>query len=193
MKNISIAIQTTFLILFLSACSTRLDYYNLHPTLTPKRDTKAIKPQHIIGISEVKIANYLQKESFTTRLSPNHLKVKDDTVWASSLAKNIQQVLQANLSALLPSYTVLTYPWEEPFNDKKRLFLTINRFDGDKNGTVVLIGHWSLIDQSRDKLIAGEDFRYIKRGNPNIAGIVETQSQLLGELSHKIAKYIRRR
>ncbi len=186
-------IFSIFSLLLLTACSRHLDYYKLHPTLLPKRQIQTINPKHILGISEVKIANYLQKESLTTRLSSNHLNVKDDTVWAGSLAKNIQQVLQIDLSSLLPSYTVLSYPWEEPFNDKKRLFLSIDRFDGDKNGTVVLMGHWSLIDQESDKLISGENFRYIQKGTPNISGVVQTQSQLLERLSRRIAKRVRGR
>jgi len=193
MKRQTYAILGLLLTLLLAGCSSRSDYYRLHPTLQPSRQIRPLHPRQIVGIGEVQVADYLQKESLATRLTPNRIKIDDTALWAGSLGKNIQQVLQADLSRLIPSRTFLTYPWEEPLSDNARLFLTVDRFDGDSNGTVTFAGHWSLVDRQEDRLITGESFDYTQRGAPTTAGIVETQSRLLERLSRRIASRIRSR
>jgi len=179
--------------LLLSGCSSKSDYYRLQPRLLPHQSTKALHTKNIVGIGEVQVADYLEKHSLTTRLGPGQLKINESALWAGSLSKNIQQVLQTNLSQLLPSRTFLSYPWEEPLSDSHRLFVTIDQFDGDSNGTVTLMGHWSLVDQKENRLVTGEDFRYVERGAPDTLGIIDTQNRLLERLSRRIASKIRHR
>lgn len=193
MKRYTLAIPGLLLILLLAGCSSRSDYYRLHPRLLLAQEVRPLHTRHIVGIGEVQVADYLQKESLATRLGPGRIKINDTALWAGSLSKNIQRVLQVNLSRLLPTRTFLSYPWEEPLSDDERLFLTVDRFDGDLNGTVTFMGHWSLIDRKEDRLVTGESFRYIRRGAPGTAGIVETQSRLLEQLSRRIASRIRHR
>ena len=193
MKRQTLAIPGLLLILLLAGCGSRTDYYRLHPTLLPSQKNRPLHPRQIVGIGEVQVADYLQKESLPTQLGPGRIKLDDTALWAGSLSKNIQRVLQADLSRLLPARTFLSYPWEEPLSDATRLFLTVDRFDGDLNGTVTFAGHWSLINRKEDRLVTGESFNYVRRGLPTAAGIVETQSRLLERLSRRIASQIRSR
>ena len=191
MKQLS-AIGLLFLLFLLGGCSSKTEFYRLQPTLSGSVGSKAIHTRRILGIGEVQVAGYLEKPELVTRLAPTHLKVHEEQRWAGSLAGGIQQVLQQNLSALLPRHTVLNYPWDEPVTDNYRLYVTVDRFDGDANGTVTFSGHWSLADQSDSKIVTGEKFRYIEQGTPGIQGVVTTQSRLLERLSRRIASRVRR-
>jgi len=188
-----LAAITLPLLLLLAGCSSKSDYYRLRPRLLPHRDIAPLSTRHIVGIGEVQIADYLQQKALTLRLGPSRLKVDEKALWAGSLDKNIQKVLQHNLAQLLPSTTFLSYPWEEPISDRERIFVTIDRFDGDSNGTVILEGHWSLVDRREEKMLLGEDFHYKKRGEATLSGIVATQNRLLERLSRRIASRIRSR
>jgi uncharacterized lipoprotein YmbA len=193
MKRITLIPLALPLLLLLAGCSSKSDYYRLQPRLLPHRDITPLSTRHVVGIGEVQVADYLQRKGLTLRLGPSRLKVDENALWAGSLDKNIQKVLQRNLSQLLPSATFLSYPWEEPLTDKERIFVTVDRFDGDSNGTVTLEGHWSLVDRGEEKMLLGEDFYYTERGEATLPGIVATQNRLLERLSRRIASRIRPR
>ncbi|ADV46867.1 PqiC family protein [Nitratifractor salsuginis] len=192
MKKLTL-LSFALLTLFLAGCSSRSEYYRLQPRLQPHRDVTPLSTRHIVGIGEVQVTDYLQQKALTLRLGPSRLKVKENALWAGSLDKNIQKVLQHNLAQLVPDYTFLSYPWEEPLSDRTRIYVTVDRFDGDSNGTVVLEGHWSLVDREKDRMVLGEDFHYMQRGAANLPGIVATQNRLLERLSRRIASRIRQR
>ncbi|WP_292661993.1 PqiC family protein [Nitratifractor sp.] len=184
---------TTLAVIFLAGCSGKSDYYTLQPRLLPRHELRSIKTDHIVGIGEVQVADYLDKKELATRLGHSRMQIRQNSLWAGALNRNIQRVLKVNLSQLIPSRTFLAYPWEEPVSDSHRLFVTVDQFDGDSNGTVTLMGHWSLVDQRENRLVTGEDFRLTERGAPDTAGIVQTQNRLLERLSRIIAGKIRNR
>jgi len=180
------------LFLLMAGCSTKSEFYRLQPTVTETTGSRSIHPERILGIGEVQVADYLEKPELVTRLAPTHLKVHEEQRWAGSLAGSIQEVLREDLSALLPRISVLSYPWEEPVDDRYRLYVTVERFDGDTNGTVTLAGRWTLADREENRVVTGESFRYLERGAAGPQGVVETQSALLERLSRRIAARVRR-
>jgi uncharacterized lipoprotein YmbA len=147
----------------------------------------------IVGVAEVGLPEYLDKPEVVTRLSEGRLKMNETDRWAGAFDKNIQSVLTQNLSKLLPNYTFLASPWDEPVEDRYRVYVDVERFDGDLNGTVTLKGRWSLVDKEENRLVTGEKVHYIERGTPTIDGIVTTQSHMIDRLSRNIARKIRGR
>jgi uncharacterized lipoprotein YmbA len=156
-------------------------------------DHKASKKGIVIGLGEVEVPEYLNKPEMVTRLSAGRITLHDKERWAGSLPKNIQSVLRHSLSAHLPQYTFLSYPWEEPISDRYRIHVTIERFDGDSAGLVTLEGRWSLVDQEENRVLFGEPISYREQGGITLDAIVDTQSSLLEKLSRHIAGKIRSR
>ncbi len=192
MKKIYIAI-VLISIWILTGCSTKSSFYQLHPKTAHSYEGKIGKKGIIIGIGEVEVADYLDKLEMVTRLSTGRVNVHDDKRWAGSFTDNIQSVLLSDISQLLPRYTFLAYPWEEPISDQYRIYVTIDRFDGSANGVVTLHGRWSIVVQQENQVLFGESIHYTQRGGTTLDQIVDTQSRLLEKLSRRIASRVRAR
>ena len=171
----------------LSGCSSKSNFYQLHPKSLQKANQSRSRTAAVIGIGKVEVAEYLRKSEIVTRLSAGRINVHGEDLWAGSLDKNIQTVLTHNISALLPRYTFLAYPWEEPIEDRYRVYVTVDRFDGYENGSVTLRGRWSLVDKEENRVRYSESINYTAQGGTTLDGIVETQSYLLEKLSRRIA------
>lgn len=177
----------------LSGCSSKSDFYQLHPKSMQSAEGTHSKRGTVIGIAEVEVAEYLQKSEVVTRMSAGRIKVHDTDLWAGSFAGNIQSVLMHNIAARLPRYTFLAYPWEEPVTDRYRIYVTIGRFDGYETGSVTLQGRWSLVDREENRVLYSESVNYSAQGPGTLDGIVDTQSRLLERLSRRIAEKVRTR
>ena len=173
-----------------TGCSSKSDFYQLHSKTLQEHPSATGRKATIIGIAEVEVSEYLKKSEVITRLSEGRVHVHDNALWAGSLSSNIQSVLLHNISTLLPRYTLLAYPWEEPIDDKYRIYVTIDRFDGYESGEVTLEGRWSIVNKDQNRLLYTEPFRYQAKGAADLDAIVDTQSQLIDTLSRRIASQI---
>jgi uncharacterized lipoprotein YmbA len=184
----------TAVMILLAGCSSKSNFYQLH-TPQPYGSTKHTThlKESVIGIDEVKLADYLDKPQIVTRLSAGQLQLHEEERWVGALDKNIQSNLTRNLSRSLPRYTFLASPWDEPVEDRYRIYVAVEHFDGDVNGTVTLDARWSLVDKEENRLVTGEKVHYVEQGAPTIDGIVTTQSRMIDRLSRQIAKKIRGR
>ena len=179
--------------MFVMGCSAKYNYYQLHPKTGSNTEGHISKKGIVIGIGEVEVPDYLNKPEMVTRLSAGRISVHEKERWAGSLPKNIQYVLMSNLSAQLPKYTFLQYPWEEPVSDKYRIYVIIDSFDGSTDGVVALKGRWSLVSEEDNKVLFGESFRYTQKSGKTLDSIVDAQSRLIEKLSRGIAAKIRSR
>lgn len=177
----------------MTGCSSKSNFYQLYPQQAVETNSRAHLKSTVIGVDEVDLADYLDKPQIVTRLSAGRLSLHEEDRWAGALDKNIQSILTQNLSKSLPYYTFLASPWDEPVKDRYRIYVDVDRFDGDMNGTVTFEGRWSLVDREDDRIVTGEKVNYVKQGNPTLEGIVATQSKIVSWLSSDIVKKIRGR
>jgi uncharacterized lipoprotein YmbA len=184
-------IMSAAAVILMSGCSTKSNFYQLHVPQTQETKHTAILHSRVIGVDQVGLADYLDKPQIVTRLSSGRLSLHEEDRWAGALDKNIQSILTQNFSKSLPNYTFLPSPWDEPVEDRYRIYVDIDRFDGDMNGTVTLDARWSLVDKKENRLLTGEKIHDVERGLPTLDGIVATQSHMIERLSHKIVKKIR--
>jgi uncharacterized lipoprotein YmbA len=179
--------------LMLAGCSSKSNFYQMHPREIKHHSSVNTLKKMVIGVAEVDVAEYLDKPQIMTRLSSEKLKLHETERWAGGFEKNIQSVLTYDLSMMLPRYTFLARPWNEPIEDRYRIYIRIDRFDGDSNGTVTLDGRWSLVEVEERKALISEEIHLQQKGAPTIDGIVATQSSLLARVSKHIAKRLKSR
>jgi len=175
-----------------SGCSSKSNFYQLHPQTAQQTGTHQSKRGTVIGISEVEVAEYLKKSEVVTRMGAGRINVHETDLWAGSFADNIQSVLMHNIASRLPHYTLLSYPWEEPIDDRYRIYVTIDRFDADENGYATLQGRWSFVDREENKVRYSESLNYTEKGGKTLDEIIDTQSRLLDKLSRRIADKVQR-
>jgi uncharacterized lipoprotein YmbA len=185
-------------LLLLTGCSSKSNFYQLHTSQTaPVNKTTHLK-RTVIGVAEVELPEYLDKSEVVTRLSQGRLQVNETERWAGAFDKNIQSVLTKNLSRLLLQYSFISYPWNEPVKEKYRIYLSIDRFDGDTTtGMVMLEGRWTLVNMEDNSVVTGQSIRYHERAAVDKSAVtidemVTTQSQMLDKLSRLIAGKVRR-
>jgi len=187
-KQLSIILLS---LLMLAGCTAKSSFYQLHPKAKKTAQSRSSQKARVIGVAEVEVPEYLDKPEIVTRLTAGRLSIHADDRWAGSFPKNMQSVLRHNLGSMLPRYTFLAYPWEEPISDSYRIYLTIDRFDGDAAGVVTLEGRWSLVDRNESRVLFAETIHDTLKGGPSLDAIVDTQSSLLYELSRRIAGKVR--
>jgi len=190
MKQTSLLLSLSAMLL-LGGCSSKSTLYQMHPVTPQKNNTRHIT-ETVIGVAKVEVAQYLDTPQLITRVSQGELKIHETRRWAGSFAQNIQHVLTEDLSEIMPRNTFLAAPWDEPITDTYRIYLTVDRFDGDANGTVILEGRWGLVNKEEDRLVKAEKVRYIEHSDVTVESIVATQSRLIERLSRRIAQKIKR-
>jgi len=153
-------------ILLLSGCSSKSNFYQLHPKKQERYNSTHTKRATVIGIAEVEVAEYLHKSEVITRMSEGRITVHEKDLWAGSF----------------------------PINDTYRIYVTIEQFDGYETGSVTLQGRWSLVNKEDNSILYSESIHYhaLSKGT-TLDGIVDTQSQLLERLSKRIASKLRTR
>ncbi len=176
--------------LVFSGCSSKSNFYQLYPQSVQAKSTQTSHiRKKVIGIAEVDLPEYLDKPQIVTRLSSGRVNVNEEERWVGALDKNMQAVIAQDLSAMLPQYSFLPKPWEEPIKEHYRIYLSVARFDADiKSGNVVFDGRWSLAEPENNRLIAGEEIHLEEQGALTFDAMVEAQSRLLERLSRHIAK-----
>lgn len=188
---LKIVLAAILSLLLLAGCSAKSSFYQLQPKVKESTKTSRQHKGAVIGIAEVEIPEYLDKPEMVTRLSAGRLSIHQEERWAGSFPENLQTVLKQNLAAMLPGDTFLSYPWEEPVSDNYRIYVTIDRFDGDRAGLVTLEGRWSLVDRNASRVLYAEQIHDRLQGGTSLDAIVDTQSRLLYRLSRRIANKVR--
>jgi uncharacterized lipoprotein YmbA len=116
-------------VMLMTGCSTKSNFYQLHTLENADRKQEVLMQNRVIGIDQIKLADYLDKPQIVTRISPERLQLHEENRWVGALDKNIQSLLSKKLSKELPHYTFLVSPWDEPVEDKYRIYVDIERFD----------------------------------------------------------------
>src|SRR5512145_486746 len=94
------------------ASSPTARYYAISPlTVQEQRSAAATATKPVaVSVAPVEIPDYLDRLQIVTRDGANGLRLAEFDRWGGSLSENITTVLVENLSALLQSDRVLTYP-----------------------------------------------------------------------------------
>ena len=147
-----------------------------------------------IGIGPVKIPGYLDQTGIVTHLSQNEYRVGEFSRWSEPLEENISRILAANLTSLLCTEIVSTFPWKGSVPMDYRVFVEIVRMDGSLGESAVFDASWTIFDNAeKRKLLLAKQTHY--KETPSGKGheaYVAAQSRNLGALSREIAEAIQK-
>lgn len=146
-------------------------------------------PKLMLGVGPVHLPTYLDRQQMVTRVQATQLEVNEFERWGGSLEQNIRDVLAENLSRLLASDGVITYPWMRRMPVAYQVTLDVRQFEQDPGGRVQLVVQWQLFEGDAERLLEVHRGHYSVPVDPqNYAALAAAQSQALEALSRDIAR-----
>ncbi len=180
------------LLTLLTACAGKSklsQHYYLLPLEIPAGTTRVEEPMNV-GLSRLKVAEYLSQKGIVVETLEGTIRPARYHQWAEPLSEGLRHVLRAQISTALgyeiSADTVQRSRWDVVLDAE------IERLHGTLSGEAVLIAFWRLTPTSAPENSVVYRFsqtRPLQR--EGYSGLVETQAQLLNELSSAIADSIR--
>lgn len=143
-----------------------------------------------IGVGPIKFPDYLKRPGVVTRAASNRLVVSDIKRWAEPLDRNFESILCQNLSQMLGTQRIITYPWYADTHVDYQVKVWVSRFETSENGGSQLSAVWMIANgQDGSELASGQSSASapVQSGDDGPSAAL---SRDLGEMSRQIADRI---
>ena len=199
-RMIRITIALGLIGLSLAGCSSFLPKPKPNPSrifvLFPdieaaERQNSDSSGQISLGVGPVRLPAYLDRREIVIRVAPSRFDLSENDRWAEPLDENLTHVLTQNLSALLGSDRIISYPWPLDLKPQYRVEIQVLRFESDSAGDAQLSARWAVIDDTGKEtpnLKASRLTRQAKEKSTD--GSVAALSETVADLSREIAKTV---
>jgi len=144
-----------------------------------------------LGLGPVKFPGYLDRQQFVTRISQNRFGVAENDRWAEPLDENFSRVLSQNLSILLQTDRIVTYPWVRSQQPTYQVLVEVLRFEPNAEQVVELWARWTILDDARKTIGLKESYLTKPMRDKSTEASVAALSETVAELSRDIASAIR--
>jgi len=160
-------------------------------TLTPlAKPAPAARPL-ALEIMPVQLPELLQRSQIVVLEDRGVHRLATTHRWGNTLEKDLQRVLMENLSALLGSPSVVSYPQGGANGATYRLALDVSQCDGAPGGTLQFRATW------RVTRLDGSPLAVLRRaeltepvGGTRIEDLVAAHDRLIARLSQEIAEVL---
>jgi uncharacterized protein len=172
------------MVLLLAACSSTPPPRLF--TLAPRPATPSRPVAATIAVRRVQLPKYLERLQIVSYRDPYELQYSEFVVWGENLSDMTTRVLAANLTERLPKSQV--YLSAGSFADATAditLETSIDKFDPDPAGIVVLSAQWAAHRQGYPDRIRSEQIR-VTPSSKDPTGQVAAMSDALGQLADRI-------
>ena len=144
----------------------------------------------VIGVGPITFPDYLRRPEVVTRIGPSEISLSDRERWAEPLDSAFARVLSDNLSQLLGTQQVATFPWYNSSRIDYAVQINVMRFETGPKGKPELDAQWSIRDARSGKVLLAKESDIsgplADADSSPSAGL----SQVLGTLSQEIASEI---
>ena len=183
------------MVILFVGCSTTpaVRYYTLNPCPGKQPDISQTASGDIlaIGLGPVEFPKFLNRPQIVIRKSQHRVEVSEFHRWAGSFSEDFLRVLAGNISMLLPADRVVAYPWTDQFSPTCRIQLTVEQFDGQFGGNVVLNVTWSIWNQKgANELVVKHTLIKEPLAADDYESLVAAQSRAIVILSRAIVNEI---
>jgi uncharacterized lipoprotein YmbA len=143
-----------------------------------------------LGIGPIKIPGYLDRAQIVTRVSQNRFAISENDRWAEPLDDNFLRVLSQDLSILLQTDRIVTFPWRRSQQPKYQVQVEVLRFEPNAEQSVELWARWSIIDNAKKIISVKESYLTRPAKDKSVETSVASMSQAVSDLSKEIASAI---
>ena len=161
------------------------------PLQAAERQDSDPSGQISLGVGPVRLPAYLDRREIVMRVAQDRLELSENDRWAEPLDENLTHVLAQNLSILLGSDRIITYPWPIEQKPDYRVQIQVLRFESNAAGEAQLSARWAVIDDTGKEtpnLKASRLTRQAKEKSTD--GSVAALSETLADFSKEIAKTV---
>ena len=180
----------------LTACtgSPPVHYYTLN------LEAEAGSPRSIadqsslaIAVDHISIPEVVDRPQMVLQSGSNQVRLVDDHRWAESLKSEIPRVVGDNLSRLLMTKMVWSYPQVAKGPVDYRVFIDIRRFESTRGSAVSIDTLWTIQPQSTDGAVpkTGRSIAQEPVVGQEFEAIAAAHSRALASISREIADAIR--
>lgn len=191
----SLLLSTVFLLILGSCATTQHSKFYTLQALSSTLDAKPenLSEEHIsIGVGPVSFPDYLDRPQIVIRLGSNELSIEEYHRWAGPLEDNFKRILAENLSILLDTDRVATFPWQDSTNVTFQVKVDVLQLDGTLGGQAVLIARWTVYGKDgKQALIMQKSTLSASVKGPNHQELVLAENQTLNDLSREIASALK--
>lgn len=181
------------LVVLCSGCfgsSKPSSFYTLNTVAEASRQAPLADLSLVVG--PLALPEYLDRPQIVIRRTPNRVSIDEFHRWAGSFKQELLRVVAEDLSRLLGTARVVTYP-NQASDAHYRVLLDIQRFDGTLDDQVVLDMRWTIESLAPHKVLIQRRTRLTERvSSDDVERLLAAKSRLLGQLSQQIAQSLRR-
>ncbi len=183
-------------IILLGGCGHSLptQYYILTPLpVASSQQLKAVAAEDVaIGVGPVILASYLDRDEIVVRKSQNALDLSELDHWAEPLKDNFARVLGENLSLLVRTDYISSFPWRRDTPITYQVVVEVDRFDIEKGEQSILVAQWRILSGNGERILFAKKSSFKAPADTQAfeAGVAAL-NQNLNELSREIADAIR--
>jgi len=167
-------------------------FYLLEPIPDPEVSEQSEERGLLVGVGPVELPKYLDRTQIVIRANRNELRLAEFDRWAEPLEDNLLRILAENLSILLPTNRVVSFPLKGRDTVDYRVQVQLIRFEGGPAGSVTLNARWTILGEGGNKpLLVRKSFITRPAGEKdNFVELVAAKSLALADLSRGIASAI---
>lgn len=175
------------------ASSPPSSFYKLNTLTEPHQDLQdRVNDSCLsIGIGPVTIPGYLDRSQIVTLYTKNKLRIADFHQWSEPLQDSVARVLAENLSKLLCTEYVVTFPLQGNLPIQFWISVDIYHFEGTSGEQAQLSTRWIIHEGEEKKIVKTKKSDYMKTlADGSYETLVAAMSSLLEALSRDIAQGI---
>jgi uncharacterized lipoprotein YmbA len=173
----------------------RSRFFNLMatPAGTGDRDTgRAAGESPVYGLGPIELPAYLDRSELVTRVSPTEVTYSQTDRWAEPLAATFAAVLLQDLSVLLDTHSIFSYPWTGGQRVDYQIEINVLQFDSDVSGNTRLIARWRVRNVRTGTELVTKETNVTHPQTPGDSGArVTALSDTLHVLAQDIADVLR--
>lgn len=145
-----------------------------------------------IAVGPVELPEILDRPQIVTRSGRNELEIAEFHRWGGSIRDEFTRVLGENLSILLGTDQVATYPWRNTTVFDYQVTVNVTRFDATLGQTARLTARWMVFGARQGRVLLSRKSRLSEPADGLTHGAaVAAMNQTLDNFSQEIAAAIR--
>jgi hypothetical protein len=136
----------------------------------------------------VTLPQYTNRSQIMTGATNPELSRASFEQWAEPLEANFTRVLTDNLSLLLATDQVMTFPWQGPESPTYQVIIDVTQFLGEPGGQASLEARWSVIGKNGKEVLVRKRSSFSEPiGTPDYQALAAGLSRTVAHLSRDIA------